>query len=167
MIITMERAMLFKQKPTQTNTALLIVLGCGLLLLSCNFLTEPEPFVNHVDTPSLSKPAVLSNIQPDQVLAPDTVVFFNFTLDKNLSNNNNWSGQYYKVSLVIESKAIQNCEGNIYDGGVCSFTLNTTGWTRGKHVLYFIIYFTDKSPWVHWSLQKIPTTYKTTLVFGS
>jgi len=38
--------MLFNSKPSQTNIALLIVLVCGLLFLSCNLLTEPEPIVN-------------------------------------------------------------------------------------------------------------------------
>ncbi len=143
----------------------IIILVTIILNLSCNFFTEPEPFVNKNAHPPEAhyKNAKLTNYSEDQIVTGTITV--NFTMD--------WDPIYTdSVIVFIDSARIAKIVPSfLYSPQYqFQFKINTKAWPNGK---YNIILYAYKIPSLKDSLGTMSLLnnalyiYKTSLIFDN
>jgi hypothetical protein len=130
-----------------------VLFGCGMFLPSCNYFTEPEPFVNkqanpleiesnpflnYTDGQSVSGTITLSYISDSPILFP---------IDH--------------VDLFIDSVFIGSQERESYlsrTRALYSFNVDTKNWPDGRHTIRIVVCSQQDSLGLH-------RVYSTTLIF--
>jgi len=106
---------------------LFILFFCNVFFLSCNYFTEPEPFISPNVQASIAKPYVLSNYQLGDTVHGDITI--TFIPDENPSEIN-----YVQVFNKDEGYAINSYKLPYI------FNIDTRYWPNGRHDLHIGVY---------------------------
>lgn len=110
---------------------LVLLFYCTPFISTCNYLTEPEPFVNkNMKLPEYGTYSQ-QNFSNDQVVGGIISIPF-------IPNSN--ASKIERVDLFIDSTLVATKEVSPF-----LFSINTKNWISGRHILSFYVYKNDTS----------------------
>ncbi len=141
----------------------IIIIAAIILNLSCNYFTEPEPFVNKDAHPPKThyENAKLINYSEDQIVTGTITVGFSLDWDPIYTDS---------VIVFVDSARIAKIVPSVYYPLQFKFKINTEAWPNGK---YNIILYAYKIPSLNDSLGTMSLLtnalyiYKTSLIFDN